>query len=170
MARGDGFRNQRRQAGHACKRIKCRLVSWSSSCYSWLAVIPGMSRPRAATSVASSTPLSAEQNSKNVVVRFCCFCLPWMSCAVRQFGSTASRQYNLAAVQHRSNPALQQYSSAAATHHCMAWFIRARAIAPQRLLAPCTGSLLIGSQQGNRGLRSVRTLRDFKLQAQYQTP
>ncbi len=38
-----------------------------------------MSRPRAATSVHSSVPVSAWQNSKKVDVRFCCFCLPWMS-------------------------------------------------------------------------------------------
>ena len=43
---------------------------------------PGMSRPRAATSVQSSTPVSAWQNSKKVAVRFCCFCLPWMSFTV----------------------------------------------------------------------------------------
>lgn len=39
----------------------------------------GMSSPLAATSVHSMIPFSALQNSKNVVVRFCCFCFPWMS-------------------------------------------------------------------------------------------
>lgn len=37
----------------------------------------GMSRPRAATSVQSKIPVGALQNSKKVLVRFCCFCLPW---------------------------------------------------------------------------------------------
>lgn len=37
----------------------------------------GMSRPRAATSVQSRIPVGALQNSKKVLVRFCCFCLPW---------------------------------------------------------------------------------------------
>ena len=36
----------------------------------------GISKPLAATSVHNNMPLSAEQNSKNVLVRFCCFCLP----------------------------------------------------------------------------------------------
>ncbi len=39
----------------------------------------GMSRPRAATSVQRRMPFSALQNSKQVEVRFCCFCFPWMS-------------------------------------------------------------------------------------------
>ena len=38
----------------------------------------GISRPRAATSVHSNVPELALQNSKNVVVRFCCFCFPYM--------------------------------------------------------------------------------------------
>lgn len=38
----------------------------------------GMSRPRAATSVQSKMPDFAWQNEKNVHVRFCCFCLPYM--------------------------------------------------------------------------------------------
>jgi hypothetical protein len=37
----------------------------------------GISRPRAATSVHKRVPDGALQNSKKVVVRFCCFCLPW---------------------------------------------------------------------------------------------
>ena len=37
----------------------------------------GISRPLAATSVQSKMPVSALQNSKNVLVRFCCFCLPY---------------------------------------------------------------------------------------------
>jgi len=36
----------------------------------------GISRPRAATSVHSNVPELALQNSKKVVVRFCCFCFP----------------------------------------------------------------------------------------------
>ena len=40
----------------------------------------GMSRPLAATSVHSRMPFSALLNSKKVLVRFCCFCFPWMSC------------------------------------------------------------------------------------------
>lgn len=36
----------------------------------------GMSRPRAATSVQRRIPVGALQNSKKVLVRFCCFCLP----------------------------------------------------------------------------------------------
>lgn len=36
----------------------------------------GISKPRAATSVQSKIPFSALQNSKNVFVRFCCFCRP----------------------------------------------------------------------------------------------
>jgi len=38
----------------------------------------GISSPRAATSVQSRIPVGALQNSKNVFVRFCCFCLPWI--------------------------------------------------------------------------------------------
>ena len=37
----------------------------------------GISRPRAATSVHNKAPELALQNSKNVVVRFCCFCFPY---------------------------------------------------------------------------------------------
>lgn len=43
----------------------------------------GMSKPRAATSVQRSVPVSALQNSKKVVVRFCCFCLPYECCVSR---------------------------------------------------------------------------------------
>ena len=37
----------------------------------------GISNPLAATSVQRRIPDSALQNSKNVFVRFCCFCLPY---------------------------------------------------------------------------------------------
>lgn len=42
----------------------------------------GMSKPRAATSVQRRIPEEALQNSKKVLVRFCCFCLPCVSNSV----------------------------------------------------------------------------------------
>lgn len=44
----------------------------------------GMSRPRAATSVQRRIPEEALQNSKKVLVRFCCFCLPCVSNSVSE--------------------------------------------------------------------------------------
>jgi hypothetical protein len=48
----------------------------SGGSYCTIQSTAGMSRPRAATSVHSSLPVSALQNWKNVVVRFVCFCFP----------------------------------------------------------------------------------------------
>ena len=51
----------------------------------------GISRPRAATSVQSRIPVGALQNSKNVLVRFCCFCFPYTSALI---SSVAASQYS----------------------------------------------------------------------------
>ena len=53
----------------------------------------GISKPRAATSVQRSVPDSALQNSKNVVVRFCCFCFPYEPTSVRAQQENLGRTY-----------------------------------------------------------------------------
>lgn len=58
--------------------------------------------PRAATSVQSRVPVVALQNSKNVLVRVCCFCLPWHR-QRRQCGLAAHMQ-----VEHRHIDVVEQ--------------------------------------------------------------
>lgn len=75
--RTEGWEGKRGEGRTVCLRQHV-LTLGSSGGSNWtIQSTSGMSRPRAATSVHSSVPDVALMNSKNVVVRFCCFCLPW---------------------------------------------------------------------------------------------
>jgi hypothetical protein len=67
----------------------------SGGSYCTIHCTAGISSPRAATSVQSSTPLSALLNSRNVAVRRLCFCLPWILLTCRHTMVTTIQIHDL---------------------------------------------------------------------------
>lgn len=63
----------------------------------------GISRPRAATSVQSKIPVGALQNSKKVLVRFCCFCFPCQEKKRGKKGQKSSLDYRRGKLQALSS-------------------------------------------------------------------
>ena len=88
----------------------------SGGSYCTIHCTAGISRPRAATSVQSSTPLSALLNSRNVAVRRLCFCFPWMLLTCSRLRATHTLPHALppitTALSLRENLALHQLQSA----------------------------------------------------------